>query len=210
MRIARSSNPSPATLLNLANCLEKLGRAATAWATYREAASLASATGRTDYVASADRHAEALAPKLAHLVVHVPTAIVGLVLRRDGAIVERAEWGSPIPIDAGSHTFVATAAGYQPWTTTVDVGQDGLEIALTVPPLEPLARPETPPSARGARLEPTPMVVSARAADPGSRGATHRTVGLIVGGLGIVAIGVATGFAIVAKNKRHRVAQKLP
>ncbi len=45
-------DPSVATLLNLANCWEKLGRTATAWATYREAASAADAAGRKDYLAT--------------------------------------------------------------------------------------------------------------------------------------------------------------
>src|ERR1700735_2048415 len=39
-------DPSPATLLNLASCYEKTNRPATAWATYKEGASAASAAGR--------------------------------------------------------------------------------------------------------------------------------------------------------------------
>ena len=58
-------DPSPSTLLNLANCWEKVGRTATAWATYREAESAANAAKRQDYMATAQRHADALAPKLA-------------------------------------------------------------------------------------------------------------------------------------------------
>src|SRR5947199_4759427 len=38
-------DPSSSTLLNLANCYEKLGKTATAWATYREAASSANKEG---------------------------------------------------------------------------------------------------------------------------------------------------------------------
>jgi len=63
--------PSVATLLNLANCWERVGRTATAWATYREAASAANAAGRKDYLATAQRRADGLAPKLARLIVTV-------------------------------------------------------------------------------------------------------------------------------------------
>src|ERR1700733_5702276 len=58
-------DPSPATLLNLASCYEKQGRSASAWVTYREAASAANAASRPDYVVAAQRHAEALAAHLA-------------------------------------------------------------------------------------------------------------------------------------------------
>src|SRR5215467_9817965 len=39
-------DPSPGTMLNLANCYEKTDRPATAWATYREGVSIAASLGR--------------------------------------------------------------------------------------------------------------------------------------------------------------------
>src|SRR5438445_7058461 len=52
--------PSAATLLNLAFCYEKIGRTASAWATYRDAASAAKAAGRDDYYALATKGSAAL------------------------------------------------------------------------------------------------------------------------------------------------------
>src|SRR5262249_5643835 len=92
-------DPSPGTLLNLANCWEKLGRTASAWATYREAESAANAARRADYLAAAQRHAEALAPKLARLTVVVTKSVDGLKVKRDGVGVESAEWGVALPVD---------------------------------------------------------------------------------------------------------------
>src|SRR5260370_34951603 len=91
-------DPSTATLLNLASCWEKLGHTATAWATYREAQSAAHAAGRMDYLTTAERHANALAPKLARIPIRVPDAD-GSRIERDGGVVERAEWGRGLPVD---------------------------------------------------------------------------------------------------------------
>src|SRR5580692_9399649 len=77
-------DPSASTLLNLASCWEKAGRTATAWATYKEAASAANAAGRKDYVTAAERHAEALAPTLSRLTVNVPSPVDGIQVKRDG------------------------------------------------------------------------------------------------------------------------------
>src|SRR5580658_3235689 len=76
-------DPSAGTLLNLASCWEKAGRSATAWGAYKEAASLADAAGRKDYVATAQRHADALAPKLARLTLTVEQPVDGLQIKRD-------------------------------------------------------------------------------------------------------------------------------
>jgi hypothetical protein len=201
-------DPSPATLLNLANCTEKIGRTATAWATYREAASAAAAAGRQDYVASADRHADALVPRLSHLVISVSRAVAGLVLQRDGAPVEQAEWGVSMPIDSGPHVLLASAPGYQPWTTRVDIARDGLEVTVSVPQLEAVARPDVRPPSAALTAEPGSVPSIAAIVSPASnqspKGSTQRVVGVVVGGLGLVGVGVAAGFAVFAKNKYNQ------
>lgn len=173
-------NPSAATLLNLASCWEKTGRAATAWATYHEAASAANAVGRADYVATAQRHADALAPRLAHLTVSVTQPANGLEIKRDDVPVPAAEWGVAIPVDSGTHSLGATAPGYAPWTMAVVVPADGSVVTATVPPLEalppaPAAQPApAPPPAVSTAAAATPIAQAPRPASAESRSAPAR------------------------------------
>ncbi len=203
-------DPSPGTLLNLANCYEKLGRTATAWATYREAASAANAAGRADYVASAQRHADALAPHLAKLTTTVAQPVDGLQVRRDGVDVARAEWGVPIPVDAGSHNLEASAPGFKPWSSSVDVAQDGAQVSVAVPALE--AAPVTAPTPTpGSAPAPTPAPAPAPPpAAEGSPGAGQRIAAVVVGGVGVVGLGLSGVFAVLAKNKYNDSLQNCP
>jgi serine/threonine-protein kinase len=198
-------DPSPATVLNLANCWEKAGRTATAWATYMEAASLANAVGRKDYLAAAQRHADALAPKLARLTVSVQEPVEGMQVRRDGVLVDRAEWGAPLPIDTGSHAIDASAPGHKAWALRVEVTQDASSATVTVPALEAApveASPPSSPTAQPAGLSfPAVSPVSPPADTGAQNGGSQRTVGLVLAGLGVVGLGVATGFAVSAKSK---------
>jgi hypothetical protein len=199
-------DPSPGTLLNLASCWEKLGRSATAWATYRAAASAANAAGRKDYVATAQKHAEALAPKLAHVTLNVPQGIDGLVVKRDGQPITAAEWGLAIPVDVGSHPVEASAPGYKGWVSSVDVPAEGASVVVTVPPLEALPRearpssPEAPASPASPAAPPPPPAAGATGgAEPGT-GSGQRIAGLVVAGAGIVGLGVGTILAVSAKS----------
>jgi hypothetical protein len=195
-------DPSPGTLLNLASCYEKLGRSATAWATYREAASAANAAGRTEYVATAQRHADALAPTLARLTVTVAQPVEGMQVTRDGVRVERAEWGAPIPIDSGSHNMEATAPGHKSWASAVDVPKDGLQVAVAVPPLEALASEPSPPVVPPPVPSPVPQPAQPVPAQAeGGGGSGQRIMGLIVAGVGVVGLGVGAGFALSAKSQ---------
>jgi hypothetical protein len=197
--------PSVSTLLNLANCWEKVGRTATAWATYREAASAANASGRKDYLATALKHADGLAPKLARLTVTVSQPAPGLQVKRDGVVVESAEWGTGIPVDTGSHSIEASAPGRKSWQVALDVAQDGAQAAVTVPvleeaPVEPAAPSAPLPTAAVPATAPaTPQTPDETNAAGG--GGTQRAIGGVVAGLGVVGLGIGTAFAIIAKSK---------
>ena len=192
---------SPSTLLNLANCWERLGRTATAWATYREAESAASAVHRQDYMETAARHARALSSALAHLTITVERPVEGMQVRRDGVVVGSAEWGLAIPVDAGSHTIEASAPGYKAWSAQVQVIRDGAQSALTVPALE--MRTDSAPE---TRLEtnlpaPTPPVSVGPVPDSNSSARPQRTTALAVAGVGLFGLGASAVFAVVAKGK---------
>ena len=196
-------DPSPSTVLNLANCWEKAGRMATAWATYKQAQSEAVAAKRPDYAATAERHAEALAPSLARLTILVPVPTEGLQLKRDGVSVDAAEWGTAIPIDAGAHVVEGSAPGYEKWSSTVDVPRDGVRVTVAIPTLEPLPPPAVAVAPTGAPsvtpVEATaPVPKEARAA-----GQPQRTVGAVVGGAGLVGLGASGVLALVANSKNQ-------
>jgi hypothetical protein len=193
---------SPSTLLNLANCWEKLGRTATAWATYREAQSAANAARRPDYVAVAERHATALAPTLARLTIAVSGTLDGMQIKRDGVLVGSAAWGTAIPVDAGSHTIEASAPAHKAWNTAVEVPRDGAQIAVTVPVLESLPVESPSPPA----IPSTAVTVSAPLAprpESSPRASTQRAVGLVVAGAGVVGLGVSGVLALVANAKKQ-------
>jgi len=99
-------------MLYLADCYERTGRTASAWAEFKEAEELA--TKQADRrAATAHQRAAAIEPTLARLVVRVePGADVpGLELHRDTTLVGRPQWGSSVPVDPGPHTIVVSAPG---------------------------------------------------------------------------------------------------
>jgi hypothetical protein len=91
--------------LNLADCHERQGLTASAWAEFREAASWADkhSDARAAY---ARQRANALTSRLVKLQVSVPPTnqLPGLAVRRDGVAVPREAFGSPFPVNPGSYT----------------------------------------------------------------------------------------------------------
>lgn len=184
-------DPGIGTLLYLADCYASSGRTASAWATFREAASAARAAGQGEREAIASRRAAELEPDLARVLVEMSPAndMPGFTLERDGALVPNATWETPIPVDPGDHLFRASASGFRTWSGTARA-EPGETARVRVPELQPVDLV----SGRASRAR------SARAQESVPTSSTQPTVGLIVAGVGLAGIGVGTYFGLRARS----------
>src|SRR5580698_4374486 len=83
-------DPSSGVELALGLCYEGQGKTASAWGAYVTAASLARRDGRHDRELAANKHAQALEPKLSHVTLVVApetVAVAGLTVKQDGIVV---------------------------------------------------------------------------------------------------------------------------
>ena len=200
-------------MLNLAECYEKTGRTASAWAEYREAIPLARAAGSKARQDLATERAQALQERLSTLTIR---AISGdgdtdphLEVRRDGVALQEAELGSPIPVDPGEHVIEAAAPGKQPWSSKVQVGADAAKVAVEIPKLEPAngATPTTTPPATGTTGVTT---TNEPPSDKPNSGNAMRTTGIVIGGAGVVGLGLGTFFGLQASSKWSSAKGKCP
>lgn len=130
---------APGTTLVLADCYEHMGRFASAWTLFVEAASIFNRRTPPDpRGADADARAAALQPRLSRLAIEVPPevrAFPGLEVRRDGEPVGAAQFGTAIAVDPGPHVVEVSAPGKEPWKTEVKVGADAATEKVPVPAL---------------------------------------------------------------------------
>lgn len=195
-------DPSAGTLLNLATCYEKNGQIASAWVTYKEAATAAQRANEADRAKMARGKAAELETKLPTLVIAVAAAAdqPGLVVKRDGEVVGRPAWGTAIPVDPGSHDVEASAPGHKPWSARVDVAGPAARVSVEVPALPEEAAPAP---ARGTATAPTgavPPQPPSQQAEPASPGATQRVLAIVAGGAGVAGLAVGGVFGFVAKG----------
>ncbi len=197
-------DPGAGTLLNLAACYEKNGQTASAWATYKEAISESEKSNRKEWAARARQRAGALESSLSKMIIAVPAPAraVGLTVKRDGADVGPSEWGVPIPVDPGNHSIEATAPGRKPWTTTQQIGRTAETATVTVPMLEAAPQAQTPPASEPHKQpDPAPVVVTPPSDEP-ARGSTQRTIGFVVGGVGVAGLAVGAIFGLQAMGAK--------
>ena len=185
-------DPGYGVLWNLADCYASLGKTASAWVAFTDAAAMAKRSDQQDRVEKAEKRAAELAPRLEKITVAVTDPPAGLVVKRDDVALDAATWGVALPVDPGKHTFSAEAPGKKPWSTTAETKGPGTTVSVTVPALEP-APAGTPTAA------PSTISTAGPVADDGL--STRRTIGLVVGGAGIAAIAVGAVMGGLASSK---------
>jgi hypothetical protein len=194
-------DPTPVTEFYLADCYERAGRTASAWTTFLD---LAATEHRNSGAKAAERErvardrAKGLEPRLSQLVIDVPATarVAGLVVKRDGEAVREGQWGSPLAVDPGKHTVEASAPGKVTWTATEDVQSPGASTTVHVEALADAPVVASPTNPGLPATSPTTPGGETTASSP------LKTVGLIVGGVGVagLAAGGIFGFLALSKN----------
>jgi hypothetical protein len=196
-------DPGVGTLLYLASCYEKSARAASAWATFVDAAYAAKNAGDTSRQQVAEENAARLKPLLPKLLLEVASPeATGLRVQSDGRDVSRALWGSEMPVDAGSHRIEASADGKKPWSGEVVIPVEGGVTRFTVPALEdaPVAAPAVAPPV-ATPTEPQPPATPKDSADSGSSQRTWGWISVAGGSALVVGGGVFAALAVSANGQ---------
>lgn len=148
-------------VINLAECLERRGMLASAYARFLETARRASLAGLTEVERHARERAASLEPRVPRLrfVMRPASDAAGVVVLRDGKTLPRESFDRADPFDPGTaHTFEATAPEHSPFRTSV-VAREGTTLDVELvwsgvhgPTAVPVAR-----SVEGASPSPSPL-----------------------------------------------------
>jgi hypothetical protein len=173
-------DPGLGTLLYLGDCYDRAGKTASAWAVFREVEERSRRATQPDRERIARERAEALESKLAKLELHVAPEcrVPGLEVRVGGSVIPSASWNAPLPVDPGPTTIELSAPGKRPARLQLSVAPGPSVQVLEVPALAnaPRATPRQEPAARQLAAS--------------SEGAAQRTIGYVMAGAGLVALGV--------------------
>ena len=176
-------DPASGTEINLAECLRKQGKTASAWDMYLRAAASAKYANKDERAAQAKEAAKQLEGELVYLTIKVaPEADVdGLVIKRDDKTVDRSTWGERVPVDPDQYEITAEAPGRESWSKTVTI--KAKDKTLEIPKLARVKKDK----ARSSEEEPEP-----------ERKYGSAMITLTAVGVGALVLG--TGFALYARD----------
>lgn len=225
-------DPARGALLGVADCHERAGEVASAWAAYQQLRADALAAGDRDRAAIADERIDVLEPRLPQLVIDFAERAGGrlppdlraawedaraeLDIRRGGVSISEIQLGTAIPVDPGSHEVAVRGPSAEAWTTQVEISE-GETRAIEIPLRDALSRAagEVVDTGAGEAGGPergragTPAPSPAPRYDPGGREA-QRWLGYsgISGGALSTAAGIA--FAVRAYRQYDRYDELCP
>ncbi len=177
------------TLILLGECREKNDQLASAWSAFADAKTRAKDPAKKSL---AEKRAAALEPRLSYLTISVPdeSRVDGLTITRDGVAVDPALWNRAVPVDGKKYQVVGKAPGHEAWSTEIIVPIEHGKSTVDVPKFKELKIIVNDKEQKlGANGQPIyieePSIFTPR-----------RKIAAGVGAAGLVAIGVASVFAV--------------
>jgi hypothetical protein len=179
-------DPAPGTAFNLAECEEKRGNIATAWGLY-EAVRQRLARG-DDRIASVAERAKALEARLPKLTIKLAANVPATaIVKRKGEL--QKSLGQAIPVDPGRHELTLEVEGHAPSAQTVELAErETKDVTLELGAALPTDAP--PPEKPALPSEPR-----------GDGGSALRIAGIVIGGVGLAAVGGGVAMAFVAQGQ---------
>jgi hypothetical protein len=185
------------TLLNLAYCHKEQGAIWQAWLEFKEAELKAVEVKRPERKDFARQRMVELERSLARVVVDPPAKLELLEVLVEDRHVPDAEKGGAFAAEPGQRKFTFRAKGKKQATQLVSVMKSDRSQHVSVPEMED--QPQEPVVADIPAA--SPHVVDASAARGKDKkeasAATQKTVGLALGGLGVVGVGVGAVFGLM-------------
>jgi tetratricopeptide (TPR) repeat protein len=188
-------DPALGTMLYLADCYDRAGQTASAWALFQEASEKAKRLGQNDRERIARERAADLEKRLSLLELRLPAArsVPGLELRVNGVAVPGASINTPLPVDPGATRIEARAPNKKPWVVTVTIPTGPVSRVVELGVLEDL-----PPSTNPVAAKPT------RSSEAEQSSNTQATLGYVVGAAGIAALVAGGVFAYRAYDQNRQ------
>lgn len=203
--------PGIGARFKLAECHEKQGRFASAFAGFREVEKMARERKQGARERVARDRAAVLEKRVAHLVVIVEgDTPPGIEVLRDDEVVARGKWGVPLPVDQGTFIVRARAPGYVTWEQSLSIAHESSSNTVVVPPLVRTTSRESKAAVALAANDAT--AAPAASADvtvlaPRPSSLTGGRIGaMIAGGAGVAAIagGSYLGIRALSNNSESR------
>jgi hypothetical protein len=172
------------TAQNLATCYEDLGKLALAYNAFLELRRVSLEAGRQDRVKLADEHLAKLEPRLSRLAIRAPDGprLEELEVAIDGDVYGERAWEAGLVLDVGPHRIRVSAKGKKSLELNKTITREGVRETLALPQLEDAVKvPTVDPLLRDALESRRSM----------------RTVGYVVGGVGLATLVAGGVFGVL-------------
>ena len=183
-------DPKAITLINLAQCEEKVGKLSDALGHWVDARARAQSENNADIQIEAEKRAKALEARLPHLtIVLAKNAPPGTEVSRDGVVLGSISLGQSASVSPGKHEIVVKAPGRKDARTEISLAEaETKTVNVDVGEVDPNATTKSPPTTAetkdGNASGTSPLVYV---------GFGTAIVGLTVGTItGLVALGAAS------------------